>query len=34
MILPLKEALEQRVVAQKRIHHKPCAEAEAGDEGI
>ena len=33
-MLALKKALKRRVVAQKRIHHKPRAEAEAGDEGI
>ena len=33
-MLPLKKALKRRVVAQKCIHHKPCAEAEAGDEGV
>ena len=33
-MLPLKEALKLCVVAQKSIQHKPCAEAEAGDEGI
>ena len=32
--LSLQEALERRFVAQKGIHDKPCAEAEAGDEGI
>ena len=32
-MLPLKKALKRRVVAQKGIQHKPCAEAEAGDEG-
>ena len=34
LILPLQKALELRVVAQKRVHQKPCAEAEAGDEGL
>ena len=33
-MLPLKKALKRRVVAQKGIQHKPCAEAEAGDEGV
>ena len=33
-MLPLKKALKRRVVAQEGIHHKPCAEAEAGDEGV
>ena len=33
-MLPLKKALKRRVVAQKGIHHEPCAEAEAGDESI
>ena len=33
-MLPLKEALKLCVVAQKGIHHKPRAEAEAGDEGV
>ena len=33
-MLPLKKALKRRVVAQKCIHHKPCAETEAGDEGV
>ena len=30
----LQQALKRRVVAQKGIHHEPCAEAEAGDESI
>lgn len=34
LLLPLKEALKWGVVAQKRVHHKPRAEAEAGDEGV
>lgn len=34
LILPLQKALKRRVVAQKGIHHKPCAETEAGDEGV
>ena len=34
MILSLQEALKRGVVAQEGVHHKPCAEAEAGDEGI
>ena len=34
LILPLQKALKRRVVAQKDIHHKPCAEVEAGDEGV
>ena len=33
-MLPFQKALERRVVAQEGIHHKPCAEAEAGDEGV
>ena len=33
-MLPFQKALERRVVAQKGIQHKPCAEAEAGDEGV
>ena len=33
-MLPLKKALVRGVITQKRIHHKPCAKAEAGDEGI
>lgn len=34
LMLPFQKALERRVVAQEGIHHKPCAEAEAGDEGV
>ena len=34
LILPLQKAVKRRIVAQKRIQHKPCAEAEAGDEGV
>ena len=33
-MLPLKKALVRGVITQKRIHHKPCAKAEAGDEGV
>ena len=33
-MLPLKKALERGVIAKEGIHHKPCAKAEAGDEGI
>ena len=33
-MLPLKKVLERGVVAQECIHHKPCAKAEAGNEGI
>ena len=33
-MLPLKKALKWCVIAQEGIHHKPCAKAEAGDEGI
>ena len=32
--LPLQEALKRRFVAQEGIHHKACAEAEAGDKGV
>lgn len=32
--LSRQEALKRGVVAQECIHHKPCAEAEAGDEGV
>lgn len=32
-MLPLKKALERGVTAQKGIHHEPCTQAEAGDEG-
>ena len=34
IILPFQEALERGFVAQKCVHHKACAEAGAGDEGI
>ena len=34
LILSIQEALERGVIAQKCFHHKPCAEAEAGDEGV
>ena len=34
LMLPLKKTLVRGVITQKRIHHKPCAKAEAGDEGI
>ena len=34
MMLPRMETLRLRVIAQKGIHHKPCAEAEACDEGV
>ena len=34
LVLHLKEAHERGVIAQKCIHHKPCAEAEAGDESV
>ena len=34
LMLPRKKALVRGVITQKRIHHKPCAKAEAGDEGI
>ena len=33
-MLPFQKALERRVVDQEGIHHKPCAEVEAGDEGV
>ena len=32
--LSRQEALKRGVVAQECIHHKPCAETEAGDEGV
>ena len=32
--LPLQESLKLSVIAQEGVHHKPCAEAEAGDEGV
>ncbi len=34
LLLPLQKALERGVIAQKRIHHKTRAEAEAVDEGV
>ena len=34
LMLPLQKALKRGVVAKKGVQHKPCAEAEAGDEGI
>ena len=33
-MLLLKKALKRRIVAKKGVQHKPCAQAEAGDEGI
>ena len=34
LLRPLQKALERGVIAQKRIHHKTRAEAEAVDEGV